>query len=452
MVPALTPGFAAPVHLAPLVERLEAAPHGRLRLVVSVPPRHGKTETVMAAVAWWLSREPSLPVMYVSYGARLAYSKSRRMRKLAVAAGVVLSADARAKGEWLTDHEGGLRAAGVGGDVTGHGAGILVVDDPHKNRAEAESGQIRDRIWDFYTSTALTRLEPDGSAIIVQTRWHDDDLAGRALREGYEYVCLPAVRDDGSPLWPERFGRADLDRIREEVGEYDWQSLYMGNPRPRGGRLFADPVLVERHEIPSSGRYAIGVDLAHTAKTRSDYHVAVVMLRDLDGGVWITDVRRSQGPITDTARADRVEPGFARTVRALQIAHPGSRAMQYVGGREDLVLDLLGKLGRDGVAIEARQAAADKWVRAQAFAAAWNAGRVRIPREAPWASDFVRELAEFTGTKGGRDDQVDAAAAAYDALHEGDGLAITPARSAPSALPEAASRWTPAERRRSFRW
>lgn len=433
-IPALTPSFAAPTHLFELCQLLERAPRGKLRVVISIPPRHAKTETILAAIAWWLSRDPSTKAMYCSYGARLAYSKSTRARRLAIAAGVKLRDDTRAKSEWMTEQDGGLVATGIGGDLTGRGAGVLVVDDPVKNRLEAESQVIRDRTWAWFTSTALTRLEPDGSVIIVQTRWHEDDLAGRAIEQGYEYICLPAIDEKGTALWPERFSAERLAEVREEVGDYDWWSLYQQDPRPRGTQLFTDVVTCLLNDIPSVGRVGIGVDLTRSGKKRSDPNAAVVIRRASDGFYYVCDVRHAPGALSSERRGDNViERGFTLEIRDVQSIHRGAPTMQFIGGIEDAIVTLLGRLAEeDRVYIQTRQASADKWIRAQRFAAAWRAGLVRVPSDAEWFEDFLRELKNFTGAKGGLDNRVDAAAAAFELVWEGDRLDVLTA-SSPSA-------------------
>ena len=447
-VPRLTPTFGPPRHLAPLADRLERAPHGRLRIVVSVPPRGGKTELVMHAVAKWLSEDPSLAIMYLTYGAKLAYSKSRRMRKLALKGGVRLSPDTRGKSEWLTAEEGGMRAAGIDGDVIGHGAGVLIFDDPHKNRAEAESALMRDHTWEQFKSAAETRLEPDGSVILVQQRWNDDDCAARAIAEGYEYICIPALSGpEGAEVsyWPERWSVADLMRIRDGKGGasgYEWASLYMGDPRPRDGRTFGDAVMCTLADLPRIGRRATGVDLTHSSRTRTDFHASVTLL-ERDGVFWVMDVRRQRGTLTDEVR-DGHPPrlGFVRELQQVRSLH-GSRFGMYTGRDEDLVLNLLATLGSEGIAIEARRAVSDKWQRAQPAAAAWKAGKVLVPIDAPWANDFIAELVSFPG--GANDDQVDAFAAAFDLLARSSELA-------PSGSKELAERAAPGSRARKGRY
>ena len=225
-----------------MLDVLDRIEHEPVRACVSVPPRHGKTETVMHAIARILARHPEWMIAYVSYAADIARSKSRQIRDYAAAAGVELRQDSKALHEWRTPQGGGVLATGVGGPLTGHGVRLLVVDDPFKNRQDADSPLIRERTWSWFTSTAMTRIEPGGSALVVHTRWHRDDLIGRCSRDeevAWEVTSLPALSASGCALWPERWPVAALLRRRAEVGEYDWDSLFQQSPKVRKGLVYA---------------------------------------------------------------------------------------------------------------------------------------------------------------------------------------------------------------------
>lgn len=245
-VPAVTPRFLRPSHLADLTGAVEKAAQGvPQRWLVSIPPRHSKTETVLHAIAWWLRRRPYDSIGYVSYAADIARSKSREARNYAREAGVQLADDSAALHEWRTPQGGGCLATGVGGPLTGHGVNLLIVDDPFKNRQEADSPTIRENVHQWFTSTAMTRVEPGGSVIVVHTRWHEDDLIGRLSKDGgWQVLNLPALSVEGKPsdtgeaLWPERWPREALLARKAEVLPWDWDSLYQGAPKPKQGLIF----------------------------------------------------------------------------------------------------------------------------------------------------------------------------------------------------------------------
>ena len=399
-----------------------------------MPPQHGKTETLLHATAWLLRRRPWLRNAYASYAAGIAFTKSRLARDYALTAGVQLREDASKVSEWVTTEGGGLLATGVGGPLTGNPVdGLLLVDDPHKNRAEAESATIREKIKEWWTSTAMTRVHPSASILVVHTRWHPDDLIGwlkdRDGGDRWEVITLSAIADGTDPddpraageaLWPEFMPADFLAERRIDVGEYDWASLYEQRPTPKGGAVFQGDTLFA--EPPTRYRVAIGIDLAYTEKTASDYSVAVV-LAECERRYHVLDVHRIQVPA----------PAFAERLRAIAARYPGAPMVAYVSGTERGVVDLMNAKPDDPhklqLRIQAKPATADKFIRAQPVAAAWNAGRIYLPTDSPaWAGPLVSEVRVFTGIKDKRDDQVDAIAAAYDALTNGPKPVSAPAR------------------------
>lgn len=401
-IPHLSPAYSSPRHLTPLTQRLEAAVAGqRQRVLCCAPPRHAKTETLLHAIAFALARHPRLVFAYATYGDRLARSKSRRARVLAERAGVRL--EAKAVNEWRTVLGGGLLASGVGGPLTGHGVDILVVDDPAKNRLEAESRAHRESLTDWFHDVAASRVEPNGSIFVFATRWTPDDLIGVLSAEGgWENISLPALSGDAA-LWPERWPVAELEAKRRDVGEYTWASLYQGEPRPRGGRVFED--VYTFIGPPNIYVSAIGLDLAYSAKTSADASVAVLMARDSVGRCYLLD-----------AIIERVPPAvFKRRLAVLCRAHPAASVHWYASGTEMGAAAFL-REPPDEVPLVASPARGDKFIRAIAYAAAWNRGEVLLPREGAWVSRVVAEHASFTGADGGEDDIVDACVAAWDAL------------------------------------
>jgi hypothetical protein len=263
------PDYVAAPHHKLIIEKLEAVERGDLRrLMLFVPPRHGKSELASVRFpAWYIGRHPQRKVILASYGAVLAYKFSRRVRNLVrsplygrLYPGIEMTGDAAAVGFWAWNRDGqeagAFNAAGVGGGITGEGCDLLIVDDPVKDSKEALSLTIRDDTFEWYASTAYTRLDQASNAIVViQTRWHEDDLSGRLLQqadeggEHWEVIDLPAVaeagRDDalgrapGQTLWPARFDAARLAVIRTTVTEPWWQALYQQRPpETLGGRFF----------------------------------------------------------------------------------------------------------------------------------------------------------------------------------------------------------------------
>lgn len=234
-----------------IAAKLEAVEKGEIkRLMLFVPPRHGKSElSSIIFPAWYIGKHPEHEVIVASYSAELAEDFGYKTRAMVNDAeykeifNARLRQDSKSRAKWLTMEGGGYTASGVGGAITGRGANLLIIDDPVKNREDAESEVIRDKTYSWYTSTAYTRLEKDGKVILIMTRWHMDDLAGRLLKdqeEGgdkWEVIKFPAVathdeahRKQGDALWPEKYSYKDLIGIKNTVGSYDWSALYQQSP------------------------------------------------------------------------------------------------------------------------------------------------------------------------------------------------------------------------------
>ncbi len=251
----------SPKHIKLIADKLMAVERGEIkRLMIFLPPRHSKSETgTIHFPAWFMMRNPEKRVIVTSYSSELAKTFSRRTRSIVREFGeelfnVQLSDESQSVEQWsLQGHHGMYIAAGVGSGITGQGASLLVIDDPVKSAEEANSPTYRQRVWDWYTSTAYTRLEPDGAVVLTLTRWHEDDLAGRLLAqmestgEAWEVIRLPALAEDegdplgraiGEPLWPERYGEKEFERIQKAVGSYVWTALYQQRPQAIEGGAF----------------------------------------------------------------------------------------------------------------------------------------------------------------------------------------------------------------------
>lgn len=243
-------------HLNLLNERLLSVAAGETkRLLVNMPPRHGKSTLVSQYFpAWYMGVFPDRKILLASYGAEFAETWGRRVRDALQEFGprlfgVGVDETARsAKRFGLKGRKGGFSCCGAGGPLTGRGADLFIIDDPVKGVQDADSGRLRDRLWDWYRSVAYTRLEKGGAVVLVMTRWRRDDLAGRILeeqhggKEMWETISLPAVatasdplgRAVGAPLWPERFDGESLERIRGVVGPRTWSALYQQTPTLAG--------------------------------------------------------------------------------------------------------------------------------------------------------------------------------------------------------------------------
>jgi len=273
-----------------IADKLEAVERGEIkRLMIFVPPRHGKSQlATINFPAWYLGRNPDKEIITASYSAELAQdfgSKTRELFKDDIFQKIFktrLKADEQNKAKWKTDGGGSYTSVGIGGAITGRGADILIIDDPIKNREEAESKTIRDKHWNWYTSTAYTRLEKDAAVVLILTRWNIDDLAGRLLKkqeedgdkgDKWDVIKLPAITD-GKPLWEEKYDLEALEKIKDTVGLYDWSALYQQTPIMSELQEFKQDWLrhTTREEVDRmKTRNFLIVDTAMSKKDSADY-------------------------------------------------------------------------------------------------------------------------------------------------------------------------------------
>ena len=258
------PTYIAAPHHELIAAKLEAVERGEIkRLMITMPPRHGKSELASRRFpAWFIGRNPGKQIIAASYNSDLASDFGREVRNIVASPeygalfDCTLAIDSKAANRWHTDKGGMYVAAGVGTAITGRGADILLIDDPFKDRQEADSEITRQRVWDWYTSTAYTRLMPGGAVVVINTRWHDDDLSGKLLAEQdhggdkWEVLSLPAIQPDGTALWPEWYPLARLEQIRSVLPARDWNSLYQQNPIPDDGDYFRAGWFTDYQELP----------------------------------------------------------------------------------------------------------------------------------------------------------------------------------------------------------
>lgn len=295
--------YAPAPHHKRICEKLEAVERGEIdRLMIFMPPRHGKSELASKRFpAWVLGRNPTRQIIAASYNSDLASDFGRNVRNIVgepefreVFADVALSPDSHAANRMNTNHGGAYVAAGVGTAVTGRGAHIALIDDPFKDREEADSERRRDLVWDWYRSTLFTRLMPGGAIVLIQTRWHEDDLAGRLLasESDWDVLELPALDSDGHALWPEWYDEAALARIKATIGPREWSALYQQRPQPDEGTFFQRAWFKEWEKLPQLRYYGTS-DYAVT-DGGGDYTVHRVWGIDASGAIYRVDGWRGQ--------------------------------------------------------------------------------------------------------------------------------------------------------------
>jgi len=277
-------------HHHQIANALEQVERGELKkLMIFVPPRHGKSELASIKFpAWYLGRNPKKEIIAASYTAELAEDFGRKVRNLLADPyyrplfNTTLSPDSSARNRWHTTEGGSYIAAGVGGSITGHGADVLLIDDPIKSREEANSLVYRQKVWEWFTSTAYTRLHPNGAIIVILTRWHEDDLAGRLLAQedkDWKIINLPAIaeqdeenRKAGEAIWPERYSLDKLLDIKRVIGTDEFNCLYQQNPFNVESQEFKRAWFksFRDDDCPTSLNVFTTVDLAISMKNSAD--------------------------------------------------------------------------------------------------------------------------------------------------------------------------------------
>lgn len=427
--------YRAPPHIL-LANRVicETIWKGNGRLLIMWPPRHGKSWLVSRFLpAWFLGCYPDRRVILTSYEAGFAAKWGGQVRDLlaehgGVFGGVTPSIGSRARNTWVIDrHEGGMETAGVGGAITGKGADLLIIDDPVKNAQQAHSATYQDRSWEWWQSTASTRLEPGATVIVMATRWHERDLLGRLEAgddgEPWTVIRIPAIAEENDPLgrelgealWPDRYSDQRLAEIRRRVGDYWWSALYQQRPSPAEGGVFKRSDLryyrrvgdwiIEREgetvNIRTLTRF-ITVDLAASERTSADWTVAAVWGTDNESRLYLLDIIRLRTS-TDHERV------LAESYSKWSPSWVGIESVAFQ-------LTLVQNMSRKGYPIRELKADRDKLSRALVAQARYSQHAVFHPFHADWLGEYEDELLAFPN--GAHDDQVDTAGYAALALAE----------------------------------
>ena len=475
-----------------LYERLAKVTSGRCtRLMIFMPPRHGKSEMVtFRYTAWRLLQDPSLNVIIGSYNQRLANKASRRIQRIFEMPSAdcgrrneeagnntvcdKLQSDVarknphstlriphlrltRSVSEWETGGGGTVRAVGVGAGIAGFGAAFVVIDDPVRNRADAESEAYRDKVWDWFNDDIYTRLEPKAAIIMIQTRWHEDDLAGRLLKEmadggeEWEVVRLPAIaverdqeefkqdeedkpdvgetdqvhsvhpvktqavtstdwREPGEALCPERYPIETLERTKKKLGSYSFAALYQQEPIPSKGVKFKREWFRKIVDAAPKGlRWKRGYDLAVSLKTSADYTASFRCAYDGEGNLYIADGFRSRVEYPEQRRY---------IVERLQAERDTEHGIESALHGKALIQDLRRERTVRAFAFKEVKVAGDKLTRSLAWLNLAEAGKLFLVRGA-WIDDFLDEIARFPHGK--HDDQIDAVSVAVSMLAKKEG-------------------------------
>ena len=447
------PNYKTNWHHSAICQEAEALITGETtRLILCAPPRHGKSEIISRRFpAYLLGKDPDAEIIACSHNSDLASSINRDVQRIIDSPEYVrLFPETRlfgknvrtlAEGTYLrnsnvfevVNHNGSYKAAGIRVGITGFGSDYAIVDDPFRSREEANSEKEREKVWEWFTSSLYTRLSPNARIIIIMTRWHEDDLAGRLIAqmnneggEPWRVVSFPAFaetssafkhdsddRTEGVPLWLGRFGNKELSRIKAVLGSYEWSALYQQRPSPAEGAIFLREWWRQYNEKPQQlgddmEEIVMSWDLSFKDAKDSDYVV---------GQVW--GRLKADRYLLDQVRARMDFPATLKAVWALKSRWPEARKIYIEDAANGPAV--IASLKREIQGLIPVNPEGGKVARANAVTGQIESGNVYLPPPvcAPWIGDFIEECSAFPN--GAHDDQVDAMTQALNKLADNRG-------------------------------
>ena len=426
------PGFIHGRHHVLMAKKFQDIADGKLkRLIINMPPRHTKSEFASNMLpAWFLGKFPEKKVIQCSNTAELAVGFGRKVRNLVgseqyskIFPNVSLRADSKAAGRWATSHGGDYFAIGVGGTVTGKGADLLIIDDPHSEQ-EAKLAQgdpsVFDSVYEWYTSGPRQRLQPGGVIVVVMTRWSDKDLSGKLLKNDTEWdiVQLPAILPSGNALWPEFWDISELLALKEELPVYKWNAQYQQTPTGEEGALIKRDWW-QRWEAdrPPKCEFIIqSWDTAFTKSQRADYSACTTW-----GIFHLNENPDDVNIIMLDAWKDKLEfPDLKDTAKRFYDEwQPDACIIEAKAAGAPLIFELrrMGVMVSDYTPVRGN----DKFVRINSVTDLFRSGRVWAP-ETKWAEEVIEEMARFPNAE--HDDLVDSTVQALIRFRQGGFLRL----------------------------
>jgi len=431
------PAFISGAHHKRMADAFERVANGTCkRLIINMPPRHTKSEFASYLLpAWFLGRFPHKKVIQASNTGELAVGFGRKVRNLVdseayheVFPNLHLQADSKAAGRWNTSKGGDYFAIGVGGTVTGKGADVLIIDDPHSEQEAAiaaSNPEVYDKVYEWYTSGPRQRLQPGGSIVIVMTRWSQRDLTGQVIKaaaarngEEWEVIEFPAILPSGNPLWPQFWELSELEALRNELPNSKWQAQYQQNPVGNESAIVKrDWWKIWTEKRPPSCEYILQTwDTAFEKNNRADYSA---------GTTWgIFNYEEDYGMpniiLLNTYRKRVEYPDLKRDVLAeYREFEPDGVLIEKKASGAPLIYDLRAM----GIPVQdfTPGKGQDKIARLNAVSDIIASGKVWVP-ETRWAEELIDEIAEFLS--GQHDDLVDATTLALMRFRQGGFLRL----------------------------
>jgi predicted phage terminase large subunit-like protein len=433
-VKTMWPGFIHGRHHAVVAKKFEEIASGKLkRLIICMPPRHTKSEFGSYLLpAWFLGRYPGKKIIQCSNTAELAVGFGRKVRNLVdgetfakVFPNVALRQDSKAAGRWSTNQNGEYFAIGVGGTVTGKGADLLVIDDPHSEQEAALAANdptIYDKVYEWYSSGPRQRLQPGGAIVIIMTRWGKRDLVGQVLKaeaqrggEGWEVIEFPAILPSNKPLWPEFWPIEELNALKAELPNQKWQAQYQQTPTSDSSAIVKREwwKIWEDEDPPYCDYTLMAWDTAFEKSNRADYSACTlwgVFEKEDENGIMQSNL------ILLNAIRDRLEfPALKkRVIEEWKEWNPDSMIIEKKASGAPLIYELraMGIPVQEFTPVRGN----DKITRLNAVSDMFASGRVWAPN-AHWAEEVIDEVASFPS--GEHDDYVDTVSLALMRFRKG---------------------------------
>ena len=428
------PNFIHGAHHAKMAAAFERVAEGKTkRLIINMPPRHTKSEFASYLLpSWFLGKFPNKKVIQTSHTAELAVGFGRKVRNLVdqdvykeIFPTVGLQADSKAAGRWATNKGGEYFAIGVGGAVTGKGADILIIDDPHSEQeaAQAETNpEIYDKTYEWYTSGPRQRLQPGGAIIIVMTRWSKKDLTGQVIKaasqrsgEEWEVIEFPALLPSGRPLWPQFWPKVELEALQKELPHAKWMAQYQQNPTSETSAIVKREwwKTWEDDEAPQCEFTVMSWDTAFEKNNRADYSAMTywgVFYKDDDNGI------RQANIILLNAFRERME--FPKLKQVALDEYKECKPDSIIIEKKASGAPLIYEMRAMGIPVQefTPSKGNDKIARLNAVADIFASGRVWAPNT-HWAEEVIEEVASFPA--GDHDDYVDSVSLALMRFRKG---------------------------------
>ena len=431
------PGFINGAHHKIMAKKFEEIAEGKTRrLIINMPPRHTKSEFGSYMLpAWFLGRDPSKKIIQCSNTAELAVGFGRKVRNLVgseqyakIFPNVTLRSDSKAAGRWSTNSNGEYFAIGVGGTVTGKGADLLIIDDPHSEQEAAIAAtnpEVYDKVYEWYSSGPRQRLQPGGSIIVIMTRWSKKDLTGRILKSALEkdgdewdIIEFPAILPSGKALWPQFWDIKELEVLREELPLPKWQAQYQQQPTSEEGALVKrDWWKIWEQDTPPQCTYLIqSWDTAFTKNERSDYSACTTW-----GVFYLNEDEMQPNVILLDAFKARLEFPELKE-KAFNMYKEWMPDSFIVEGKAS-GLPLIGELRRMGIPVSefTPTRGNDKIARLNSVTDLFASGKVWAPPRR-WADEVIEEMASFPNSD--HDDLVDSSTQALIRFRQGGFLRL----------------------------